>query len=658
MTHDSPLRILLFCDSPFVSGIEKAMEENGWVCQLNTLALNVFGTRNHQADLIFLLMPNDGRWFPSSSSALSCPILGLFETDPDGVGDQLIHWGAMDYVVGRSGRWPGLAWAAQRALREWRRRKKSREVDIQRRSELFQKEVSETDTLFHQLTENIHEVFWLDDWQANNTLYVSRAFEVIWGISVKEIYKNQGLWWEAIHKDDRQRVKASYFSKAVFGEFDECFRVIRPDGSVRWVRDRGFPVKNTRGEVYRIAGIAEDITQSRETEKNRVRLETQLRQVQRMEAIGQLTGGIAHDFNNILACILGYTDLAIQLYGNEPGSKLSKYLGEVFQAAERARDLVSQMLLFSRGGKGEPKPLLLQNIIGDTLKMLKSMLPTTIEVDFRASPDAGPVMIDSVQFQQLIMNLCVNASGAMGVHGTLAVKVTKSRIDNNICASCHGRVDGNFVEISVSDTGGGIPIEVRDKIFEPFFTTKPVGKGTGMGLSVVHGIIHEHGGHILVESDSGNGTAFRVMFQSVEEKAQDQSRRDAALRKSQLQGDGEWIMVVDDEDAIVGLFSDIFRSWGYEVAAFTESQKALERFKAQPGVFKLMLTDQTMPKLTGTELAREVLTIRPDLPIILCTGYSELVDEKKAKDLKISGFLHKPVEIYKLSNLVQKLIPS
>ena len=530
-----------------------------------------------------------------------------------------------------------------------------KDLTVEKRAE---KEALKSETLLKQITEHIAEIFWLDDWKSHTTIYVSPAFEVIWGRPTSDIYENQTAWWDAIHEEDRERVKLAYFNQAPSGNFNEVFRVVRPDGTIRWVRDRGFPVKDANGDVYRIAGIAEDITRARETEEDRARLDVQLRQVQRMEAIGQLTGGIAHDFNNILACILGYTDLAIQLYGNEPDSKLGKYLREVFQAGERARELVSQMLLFSRGGKGEPKALLLQDSIEETLRMLKSMLPTTIEVDFVPNRNVGPVMIDPVQFQQLVMNLCVNASGALGVHGTLTVRVMNKSIEGDICASCHGKVEGTFVEVEVTDNGEGIPFEVQEKIFEPFFTTKPVGKGTGMGLSVVHGIVHEHGGHILLESQPDQGASFKVLFKSVEEKAQDQSRRDAAMRKSQLNGGGQWIMIVDDEEAIVGLFRDIFKSWGYEVAAFTESRKALERFKAQPDVFKLLLTDQTMPKLTGVELAREVLAIRPDLPIILCTGYSELVDEKKAKELKIRGFLHKPVEIYRLSNLVKKLIKS
>ena len=529
-----------------------------------------------------------------------------------------------------------------------------RDMSSHRRAE---QELREREELFRQLAEHIREVFWLYDQINNKTLYISPACQEIWGRPVTSFYQPETSLRHAAHDEDRDRVLRAFIDEAPGGDYDETYRIVRPDGTTRWIRDRGFPIRDELGTVYRIAGIAEDITRSKMIEDERMRLETQLRQAQKMEAIGQLTGGIAHDFNNILACILGYTDLALELYGSDPKSKLTKYLTEVFRAGERARELVAQMLLFSRGGKGDAKPLFLQDAAKETLKMLKSMLPTTIMVEFNEQDGTPAVQIDPVQCQQLIMNLSLNASVAMGVHGTLAIDIATVSLENGICSSCHGGISGNWVQISVTDTGNGIAESIRSKIFEPFFTTKEVGKGSGMGLAVAHGIVHEHAGHIIVETETGQGSTFKILFQSVEETAQTRARTEAALKRAAHEkGGGGWILVVDDEHAIAGLMRDILKSWGYEVACLTDSTKALERFRESPDLFDLVITDQTMPKMTGMELAAHLREIRKDTPVILCTGYSELVDEEGARDLNIRGYLHKPLELPRFSKLVKKLV--
>ncbi len=519
-----------------------------------------------------------------------------------------------------------------------------------------EKELRETEELFGQLTEHINEVFWLYNWEDQGIYYVSPAFENIWGLPAETQYSESSVWPDAVCLEDQDRVARAFNTKAASGDYDETYRITRPDGSSRWIRDRGFPISDDTGKVYRIAGIAEDITESKEAEEERIHLESQLRQVQKMEAIGQLTGGIAHDFNNILACILGYTDMAIEIYGQDPDSKLARYLREVYQAGDRARELVAQMLVFSRGGKSDPKPLHLRELIRQTLKMLKSMLPATIELKVVAQDSLPAVLLDPVQFHQLLMNLSMNAFAAMGVHGVLTVGVSTVKYKNESCVSCQARVKGKFVELLVRDTGHGIQESFIEKIFEPFFTTKEVGKGTGMGLSVVHGIVHEHRGHILLNTEIGNGTEFKILFRSVQETVARQSRKDAELEKSHDRGKGGWVLIVDDEYAICNLLKDIFSNWGYQVMVFTESPKALERFKDTPDVFKLVVTDQTMPKITGMELSREFHKLRPELPIILITGYSELVNEEALNKLNIKGFLAKPLDFHKLSKLVKDLV--
>ena len=519
-----------------------------------------------------------------------------------------------------------------------------------------EQELQESEELFRQLAEHIYEVFWLHDWTENKTLYLSPAFETIWGFPVKEALAKEVKLFHYIVDEDRERVRRGFYEKAESGDYDMTYRILRPDGEVRWIRDRGFPIRDASGSIYRIAGVAEDITREKSTEDQRVQLEAQLRQVQRMEAIGQLTGGIAHDFNNILACVLGYTDLALEMLNRDPKNKITKYLEEVFKAGERARELIAQMLLFSRGGKGDAKPLRLQEVAAETLTMLKSMIPATIEIEFDADEDTPAVQMDPVQFQQLFMNLCVNGSAAMDVHGRLMIGVRQRELVREQCSSCHGPVSGRYVEVSVRDTGKGIADSVLEKIFEPFFTTKEVGKGTGMGLSVVHGVTHEHRGHILVET-SPEGSCFRVLFQLAEGSAESDVLLSKETEAALKAGAGRWILVVDDEDAIANLLGDIFKSWGFKVAAFTESTAALEHFRETPEIFKLVVTDQTMPKITGVELSQEIMKVNPEAPVILCTGYSELIDEAGSQAENIKGYLHKPIEIHKLSKLVKTLLP-
>jgi nitrogen-specific signal transduction histidine kinase/ActR/RegA family two-component response regulator len=394
----------------------------------------------------------------------------------------------------------------------------------------------------------------------------------------------------------------------------------------------------------------------------RQQLQKQLQQSQKMEAIGQLTGGIAHDFNNMLSGILGYTELAREELAQQGNEQVEGYLNQVYNSGTRARDLVAQMLAFSRGGEGECEPLKLAPMIRESLKMLGSTLPSSIEVDLQLDDDDQFVMTNPVQVHQIVMNLCINARDAMEGQGHITIKLQRVSCpvgDYSIvteCYSCHQRVFGDYIELIVRDNGPGIQPEQLDRIFDPFFTTKEVGKGSGMGLSMVHGIMHDHGGHVLVESVLGKGTTFTLLFPVVETQVETVNKLESSTCASSRKALEGSIMVVDDEATVGSFIGELLKSKGCQVTVETDSQAALSQFMGDPDVYDLVVTDQTMPGMTGVELSQALLAICPDLPVILCTGYSEQVDEARALSLGLCGYVKKPIDTKVFLELIEKLL--
>ncbi len=390
----------------------------------------------------------------------------------------------------------------------------------------------------------------------------------------------------------------------------------------------------------------------------RQKLQRQLLQAQKMEAIGQLTGGIAHDFNNILASILGYTELLQAISQTELNNpKAHEYLSRIEQSGMRARDLVAQMLAFSRGGSSESQPLLLEPMVKDALKMLHSTLPSSIELYTHIEDQLTTVMMDPVQFHQLMMNLCINARDAMSGVGTIDITIRRVEIHNKECASCYRSLNGEFEELIVKDSGNGVSTDALERIFEPFFTTKDVGKGTGMGLSMVHGIMHEHGGHILVDSVAGRGTSFHLLFPiiSASNNSDHTELKDSIAIDNPDNSTVKHILVVDDDEMVAEFEKELLTKRGYQVTIKHNSQEALELFSNNSKQFDLVLTDQTMPGMTGVEMSQKILALAPKTPIILCTGFSEYVDEKSAKKMGIHAFLNKPIDIQKLLDAINKI---
>jgi len=383
---------------------------------------------------------------------------------------------------------------------------------------------------------------------------------------------------------------------------------------------------------------------------DRKRLEVQLQQAQKMEAVGTLAGGIAHDFNNILGIIIGNTDIA--LYDMPEWNPARHNLDEIRKASFRARDLVKQILAFSRQSVQEKIPLKMSHIVNEALKMLRASLPTTIEIRQDIDPKSGTILGDPTQLHQVLMNLCTNASHAMQEEGgILGVSLVNRDIDRKEAAGYAELKPGPYIRLTVSDTGKGIDPGVIDRIFDPYFTTKGVGEGTGMGLAVIHGIVNKYGGAITVNSGVGKGTTFHLLFPRVEKEVSQEIETPSPLPRG-----NESILFVDDEKAVVITMQGMLENLGYRVTARTSSIETLQAFRNNPDAFDLVITDQTMPNMTGKELAKKLLQLRPGIPIILCTGYSEQIDAEKAKEMGISAFVMKPIDMSKIADTIRKVL--
>ncbi|MBU0944704.1 MAG: response regulator [Proteobacteria bacterium] len=404
------------------------------------------------------------------------------------------------------------------------------------------------------------------------------------------------------------------------------------------------PVPDEHGEFTHIVHIAKDITEKKE-------LETKLRQAQKMEAIGALAGGIAHDFNNILTAIYGYSQLAMRKAGAD--RKLVYDLNQIHSATERAKDLVSQILTFSRQTEYAKRPLQISLIVKEALKLLRSSIPTTIELKQNIDAQAN-ILADPTQIHQVVMNLATNAYHAMMESGgILGVSLKEIIINGNDMITEIKMRPGKYICLEVSDTGCGMDKETKEKIFEPYFTTKEVGKGTGLGLAVVHGIVTDCNGYITVYSEPGKGTAFLLYFPIVEGEAVDCSNQGVA---EPVRGGNERIMFVDDEAIIANLASEVLKIYGYKITMFTNAVLAMQDFATHPDEYDLVITDMSMPIMTGLQLSRKIKEIRPDLSIILCSGYSEIIYKEKALALGISRYVPKPLMMDHLAKVVREVL--
>jgi PAS domain S-box-containing protein len=399
-----------------------------------------------------------------------------------------------------------------------------------------------------------------------------------------------------------------------------------------------------------VCGLARDITERIRAAEEKFKLESQLRQSQKMEAIGTLAGGIAHDFNNILAIILGYAELT--LYDTPETDPRRNKLSEIIKAGTRAKELVRQILDFSRKAERIKKPFLMAPLLKETLKMVRSSIPSTIAIEEQISAVDTAVLGDPSQLHQVIINLCTNAFHAMEEQGgTLSITLDSVQLGREEAAGL-GSGEGRYVRLIVADSGCGMSPELQSRIFEPYFTTKGVGKGSGMGLAVVHGILRSHGGQIRLTSQEGKGSSFEVLLPAIEQPVIEKAEE----KGSPCPPGTESILMVDDEPAITEMASQGLAQLGYRITTSNNSLEALAMVRENPNAFDLIVTDQSMPFMPGSELAKEVLAIRPSLPIILCTGYSATLSEEKAMEIGIKRYAYKPLQGYELARIIRQVL--
>ncbi len=509
--------------------------------------------------------------------------------------------------------------------------------------------LKQSESNYRSVIENIQDVFYRSDAQGN-LIMASPSFIAMLGYDSVDECLGRPIA-DAFYYDPEKRTE---FLKAIRdkGRVTNYEVVLkRKDGTPVTVETNSHFYFDDEGNTAGVEGIFRDITKRRQDEEIRRKLEGQLIQSQKMEAIGTLAGGIAHDFNNILSGIMGYTELYLESVSDRP--KVYRGMEEVLKAAGRAKDLVTQILTFSRKTEHEKKPVMLSPIIKEVVKFMRASLPATIEIKQTISVASDLVLANPTQIHQVLMNLCTNAWHAMkNSGGVLSIALKEVIMDEDNLVHHKSLKPGHHLELSVRDTGGGISREHIDKIFDPYFTTKIKGEGTGLGLAVVHGIIREYGGEISVYSESGKGTVFKIYLPLIESK----TKSGEDFKEAIMPGKGETILFIDDEMMMVDLNRELLEALGYKVIAETNPARAIEIFKEDSDAFDLIITDKTMPHLTGFDVAREIKSIRPDIPVILCSGFQEKEDVGKLKALGISRLMIKPISKGVMAKVIRDVL--
>jgi PAS domain S-box-containing protein len=628
----------------------------------------------------------------------------------------------------------------------------------------------ESERRFRQLAENINEVFWIVDPNEPAMLYVSPAYEEIWGRACESLYARPDSYLEAVHPEDRQRILAATRRQRRGEQTDEEYRVVRPDGSARWIHDRAFPIKEVSGRVSRIVGVAEDVTGRKHAEEEvrqseqryrllfdsnpqpmwvfdletlrflevneaavhhygysreeflsmtikdirppedipalvqtlaapvaglnragewkhrkkdgsiiavevtshqltfagrraelvlvnditeRKQLEEQLRQVQKMEAVGRLAGGIAHDFNNLLSVIIGYGDLTLRKLPEE--SPLRRSVEEIKKAGERAAALTRQLLAFSRKQVLQPKVINLNDVVVEMEKLLRRLIGEDIELRAALEPGLGSVKVDPGQIEQVLMNLCVNARDAMPRGGKLTIGTENVYLDEEYTAHHVSVAPGRYVMLAVSDTGTGMDEQTRARIFEPFFTTKEAGKGTGLGLSMVYGIVRQSGGYIWVYSEVGRGTSFKIYLPRTDEGAQEY--REPPGPAEGLAGT-ETILLTEDDELVRAMTHAILSDHGYRVLAAANGEAALSVCERTEGPIHLLITDVVMPGMSGRELAERLARLRPEMRVLFMSGYTDDAIVHHGVLNEGINFIQKPFSPDALARKVREVLAS
>ena len=513
----------------------------------------------------------------------------------------------------------------------------------------------ESEERLRQIAETIEDVFWITDWQNQETLFASRAYEEIWGRSLQDLYADARNWADAIHPEDRERAWENFVELGEGNSYDEEYRIVRPDGSMRWVRDQGFPVRDVNGHVYRVAGIAQDITERKRAEEEKTRLEEQLWESRRLEAIGQLAGGVAHDFNNQLAGIINYAEL---LLSRLKDNKERGYADMILKTAQRSADLTSQLLAFSRKAELRVTRVDIHELVAEVVSLLSHTIDRRITIKQRLDADPPIAMGDASQLESALLNITINARDAMPDGGELGLATDVVTLDEEFCRTHpHGVAPGRFLLVSVSDTGTGMGEETLAHIFEPFFTTKGVGAGTGLGLAAVYGTVRSHGGTIDVHSKPGHGSVFKV-YLPLAPAANDNAGDDAGDAKATTPGAVKpaCIMFVDDEKPVRESSCEALRRLGYEMVPCENGAAAVEYYRKSWRDVDLVILDMMMPEMNGHDTFRAMRAVNPGVKAMLLSGFSLDTRIQAVLDEGVLDYLQKPFPLAELYDKVAQTL--
>ena len=513
--------------------------------------------------------------------------------------------------------------------------------------EIYEHKRSEAN--YRSVIENIQDVFYRSDAQGN-LIMASPSFLTLLGYESFDDCLGQPV--SALYYEPEKR--AVFLSELQGKGSITSYEVVlkRKDGTPVTVETSSHFYLDDTGNIAGVEGIFQDITQRKQAEEDHRKLESQLIQAQKMEAVGTLAGGIAHDFNNILSGIIGYSELCLRAVQDQP--KVHHNMEQVLKAAERAKELVQQILAFSRKAAQEKKPIALAPIIKEVVRFMRASLPTTIEITQTINETSDVIMADLTQMHQVLMNLCTNAGHAMKETGGVLEIGLKEVVMDALNLIHHPDLKpGRYLELSVRDTGHGIPQENLGRIFDPYFTTKKTGEGTGLGLAVVHGIVKDHGGDLSVYSEVGKGTIFIIYLPLMEKQAEGNERK---VKEVILRGKGETILFIDDEKMVVDFSRELLEELGYKVVTQTDPVAAIEVFKKNSVNFDIVITDKTMPRLTGFDVIRKIRAIRADIPVVLCSGYQDKEDMEKLQALGINQLITKPARINVLAKAIRDVL--
>ena len=567
-------------------------------------------------------------------TGLDVPFIVVSGTIGEETAVAMMKAGAHDYLM--KGHLARLAPAVERELQEAEQHRQRRRAE---------ESLRESEERFRQLAEHSSEGFWFATVKPEQIAYVSPAMERIWGQPAEKLCGQPRAWVAAIHQEDRPRIIKA-FEAWIAGEtdrFDQEYRVVRPDGSVRWVQDSGTAVRDGRGHIVRLGGIARDITE-------RKQLEAQFFRAQRLESIGALAGGIAHDLNNALAPVLMGVELLKEGLGKEDRISM---LDTMQASAQRGAEMVKQILTFARGVSGKPAVLEPKHLVTEIAKMCRDTFPPAIQVKNKVAQNVHRVEGNATQFHQVLLNLCVNARDAMPEGGTLGIEAANIVLDKAIAPGRSAAVSGPHLLLSVSDTGHGMSPEVLCRIFEPFYTTKGPDQGTGLGLSTVQGIVKAHNGFIEVSSEMGKGTTFKVYLPAILSAGDNEpSQTDMKFLTALAAGHGELILAVDDDLAILEMLRETLETYGYRVLTAGNGLEALPLYQKHAGEIAVVITDMMMPVMDGPATIRMLRQMNPQVKIIGVSGLGSESAVITAGKLTVQAFLKKP---YPTELLLRKL---